>query len=290
MNDALWTCVWTPQLWLGLKPCLQMSRVHNHGWWFYTKDYAIFWHIWVRCNNKRSGRWDPGIPISMVLNNAVLRRSWERPNGTCPQRTRTFSGSKNKRETVVSHLFLYPVPELYTLSDHWKKTNPSDSYCVYSCHVLSCWDCADGNRTHSLRTDVWVTWVTVLQNSRSYYCRARPSQHRSSGRWRSEWSGRSQRTERWTSSWGRVQGFRWRVGAVVRENANVMSSSPGTNFQAHLEDDEWSIQKFILIESSSKRTAESPGRCQLIRTVIRKKQLGSTSSYSHISQAMDAAD
>lgn len=266
------------------------GQVQNHGWWFYTKDYAIFWQIWVRCNNKRSGRWDPGIPITVVLNNAVLRRSWERPNGTCPQWTRTFSGSKNTREMVVSHLF--PVSSSWAwYSFRPLKTKPIPrTLTAVTVVMLSCWDRADGNRTHSLRTDVWVTWVTVLRNSRCSYCRARPSQNRSSGRWRSEWSGRSQRTERWTSSWGRVQGFRWRVGAIVRENANVMSSSPGTNFQAHLEDDELSIQKFKLIESSSKRTAESTGRCQLIRTVIGKKQMGSTSSYSHISQAMDAAD
>ena len=149
----------------------------------FTRRIMLFvWHIWIWCNNKRSGRWDPEIPITVVLNNAVLRRSWERPNGTCPQWTRTFSGSKNKQSN--GGISFIPVssssfPEPDTLSIHWKQSQcvlNSDSDCGYCCHVFSCWDCADGNRTHSLRTDVWVTWVTVLRNSWCYYCRARPSQ------------------------------------------------------------------------------------------------------------------
>ena len=142
MNDALWTCVWTPQLWLGLKPCLQMSRVHNHGWWFYTKDMLFFWHIWVRCNNKRSGRWDPEIPIAVVLNNAVLRQSWERPNGTCPQWMRTFSGSKNKQRnggiSCISCIqFLSLILFLSTESKanaSWTRT-PTVVTVVMCCHV-----------------------------------------------------------------------------------------------------------------------------------------------------------
>ena len=66
INDALWTCAWTPQLRLGLKPCQMsmMSRIQNHGWGLYTKDYVIFWaHLNMRTKSCRVGRGIPKSPL-----------------------------------------------------------------------------------------------------------------------------------------------------------------------------------------------------------------------------------
>lgn len=137
MNDALWTCAWTPQLRLGLKHCLQMSRVQTMVDDLHKGLCYFCWHIWVRCNNKWSGRWDPEIPIAVVLNNAVLRRSWERPNGTCPQWTCTFSWQQEQTEKRWYLIyFLYPVlPSLsLILNASWTLT-PTVVTVVICCHI-----------------------------------------------------------------------------------------------------------------------------------------------------------
>ncbi len=170
---------------------------------------------------------------------------------------------------------------IYIYIRHWKQSQcvlNSDSDCQWL--LLSrvvvlglCWWQSYTQSQHR----IWVTWVPVLRNSKWDYCRSCPSQNRSSGMWRSEWSGRSHsRTERWTNSWAwRVQGFRWRFGAVVRaENVNVTWSSPGiANFQA-LSRTGWSIQKFILIESMLKESSRVTGSMPIDSQSDRQEAIG----------------
>ncbi len=91
------------------------SLAFRWAWWAGFKTMVddctqrimlFFGHIWI-CEQKAvesvEGSRNPHCGVEQW---DVLRRSWERPNGTCPQWTRTFSGKNKERNSGISFSFL----------------------------------------------------------------------------------------------------------------------------------------------------------------------------------------